>query len=615
MSGRCALCSLAVLVATMACGLASGSASAHPLEWRLEQPSPPTRVTGEAPAAPIGLGRVGDIEFWAPNRGLLITDGNPPTIPAGLWAYNGEGWHELATVCGATDGRIAWAGPDEFWTVSDGRPGQAANPQNGEPAPLQDNTLCHFSNGQVVGSYASLAFRPTSYQPMHAAACLGASDCWFGGDPLSEPQLGAFHLHWNGSSVSPEPGPQGHAVEDMRTFEGHIYESVALRPSDRLSEAESAEHPSILHEISLSGSPFVSLLPRTLASGAIVPAYGEEEFPEALDALHLSPDEEALWGAAGPVAEPPVGSKAAAVTVIRYAHNPETGELGGTELIGPETTPSSAQLFGKDVVDGVGANPGTGSAWLALDSRDDSEHPSPGSDALVARVSSEGTISEELPSKHEAAEGVGPKGAAAKVTCPAVNDCWMVTTQGWLFHLSEGEQLPLDTDPAFAGLVTFRPEDEGVPQVPPDAPPVDDSGLLGEIPFAFGSLPEEKKTTAESKVAVPLLSRIHSRLVHGTTLELSFHLAVRARVRLIAKRHGRVVAATASKTFAAGNRHLMLHLDRQRWPTALELEQHALAPLPTVAVHQEGPLASNTVSTSLRVLPSGSALGGADQLP
>ncbi len=604
---------LAVLALSWGPGVAG---AAHPLEWRLEQPSPPSSSSGESAPVPIGLGHVGDIEFWAPNRGLLITNGDPPTIPAGLWAYNGEGWHELATVCGATDGRIAWAAPDEFWTVSDGRPGQASN-ANGEPAPLQDNTLCHFANGAVIGSYAALAFRSNSYLAMHAAACLGTNDCWFGGEPLPEPQKGAFHLHWNGSSVSAEPGPQAHTVQDMKTFEGHLYESVALRLSDHgfQEETTETEHPSILHEISLSSSPFLPLQPRSPSTGAIVPAYSEGEFPEALDALHLSSDEEALWGAAGPVAEPPSESQAAAVTVIRYAHNSATGELGGTEVIGPATTPSGATLFGTNVVNSVGADPGTGSAWLALDSRGDVTSPTPGVSARVAHVSSAGTVTEELPSAREVGEGVGPKGAAEKLTCPAINDCWMVTTQGWLFHLSEGNPLPRDNDPAFAGLISSRPKDEGIPQTPSDSIPADNSGLLGEASLSSTVLPEVKRTTPESRVAVALLSKLHSRLIHGTTLELSFHLAVKARVKLVAKRRGRVVASTPSRAFAAGNRRLLLRLNPRRWPTALELQQRALAPLPTVAVHNEGPLASNTVGTSFRVLPHPSSLTGTDQLP
>ena len=43
--------------------------------WRLEQPVPPELPTGQKSTIPTGLGRIGDIKFWAPNRGVLITDG------------------------------------------------------------------------------------------------------------------------------------------------------------------------------------------------------------------------------------------------------------------------------------------------------------------------------------------------------------------------------------------------------------------------------------------------------------------------------------------------------------------------------------------------------------
>ena len=121
--------------------------------WRLEQPLP---TEGARPARrklslPIGLGQIGDIEFWEPNRGLLITHGNGKAIPPGVWAYDGVEWREIAEVCGATEGSIAWAGPDEFWTVSDGRPGQvseSSGTQFERQVPLEDNTLCHFAGGQ-----------------------------------------------------------------------------------------------------------------------------------------------------------------------------------------------------------------------------------------------------------------------------------------------------------------------------------------------------------------------------------------------------------------------------------------------------------------------------------
>ena len=44
--------------------------------------------------------------------------------------------------------------------------------------------------------------------------------------------------------------------------------------------------------------------------------------------------------------------------------------------------------------------------------------------------------------------------------------------------------------------------------------------------------------------------------MHGTTLELRFHLAVKARVRLVAKRGKAVVARSPTRTFAGGNRRL-----------------------------------------------------------
>lgn len=176
----------------------------------------------------------------------------------------------------------------------------------------------------------------------------------------------------------------------------------------------------------------------------------------------------------------------------------------------------------------------------------------------------------------------------------------MTTTQGWVYHLTNGgEGLALDTDPAFAGLITFRPPDEGVPPIVPDAPPVDDSGLLGEPPRSAGAF-ETVTTANESKVSVPLVSRIRSRLVHGTTLELRFHLAVKARVRLLAKRRSRIVAKTPLRVLAGGERKLVLKLDRRRWPTKLDLQTHALAKLPTTSTRTPG---TNSVSTGLVALP------------
>ncbi|HEY2181677.1 MAG TPA: hypothetical protein VGH09_08410 [Solirubrobacteraceae bacterium] len=590
--------------------------------WHLEQPLPPELPNGTKSTTPIGLGRIGDIEFSAPNRGLLITAGNPPTIPAGIWAYNGVSWHELAKVCGATDGRIAWSGPDEFWTVSDGRAGQS-NIEN--PPPLADNTLCHFANGEVAASYGSLAFLPTSYQAMHGAACLAPDDCWFGGDPLPQGQAGAFQLHWDGHSVSEKPNPQGHAVEDLRRFGDELYESVRIKSDDVLSEEESASDPSVLHLIEPNGfqPPFVSL-------SLGVPIYASGEFPEALDFLHLSAGESALWGAADPALPSPESPAHGELTVIR------TNAGGATQIVGPTTDPEGENPFTKqpgtegvhspnEAVSAIAAEPpgeeeGEGtpageSAWLGLTSGPNTAQE-PAAPALVSRLSSGGVVSqrEQLPTGAEEAAGVGPKGAADKLTCPAPHDCWLATRQGWLFHLTtpagrSAELANPDTDPAFNGPqpITFRPEDEGVPAVVPDAPPVDNSGLPGEAPARTVPLVEVPTPEPELRTPVPLLSNIRTRLIHGTTLELRFRLAARARVKLLAKRGARVVASTPMKTFAAGNRSLTLRLDKRRWPTKLALQTHALAPVPTVSTRGAS---STTVSTGFATLNRTPLLSG-----
>ncbi len=293
-------------------------AAAEEATWSgLEQPLPP----GASPGStwPVGLGRVGDIEFLAPNRGLLITNGEAPTIPKGVWAYNGSEWHEISEVCGATDGRIAWAGPGEFWTVSDGRAGQAnelAGNGSERVAPLEDNTLCHFVGGHIAGSYAHPAFQADSYQAMNAAACLSPSDCWFAGDPLEEPQIGAFQLHWNGVALEAEPYVgEGHAAEDLAPFEGALYESVQLTSTDRVAR-ETALTP-VLHRINPQGvAP--AMEPEDGVFGEGLPLYAAGEPARALGFLHLSvvegsPGERALWAAAGKSSEATNGQ----VTVAR----------------------------------------------------------------------------------------------------------------------------------------------------------------------------------------------------------------------------------------------------------------------------------------------------------
>lgn len=572
--------------------------------WRIEQPSPPAPPAGvpEAPA-PVGLGKVGDIEFYPgmPNRGVLITAGNEPTIPAGVWEYNGVAWHELSKVCGATDGRIAWAGPEEFWTISDGRAGQAIIEGDKAP-PLEDDTLCRFTNAhhkgeplEVVESFAFPAFQADSYQPMNAAACLGPDDCWFAGNALPSDSIeaGSFHLHWNGQTLTEEPYPgEGHAVEDVQPFEGRLYESVRLGELDRVEDP--TPEPPVIHVINPAGVTPVFEPVREL------PLYEDGEFPAALGFLHLSAGEEILWAAAGPQ-HTPAGSNPAQVTVAR--------DSGGAwaQVLGPRTV---GQPFAGEVPTSIAAEPQTSSAWLSLDTTEDAESPSATSYAKVARISAEGALPSEDEQNLPSEPGAGPKGAATKITCPAIHDCWLVTTQGWLFHLSTESEAHIaqDTDPAFDTLITERPKDLGLPQTPPDTLPVDDSGLLGELTTTPPVV--EKTKPPVYHVTLPLISKVHTRLVHGTTLELRFHLAVKARIQLEGKRGNHVVASTAMRTFKPGNRSLLLQLNRRLWPTKLALKTHALAPLPTITERE--PEGDTITTASLRSpFATGSARTGA----
>jgi hypothetical protein len=651
------------LLLSLACGSLATSAGAEGLkdedgaEWRLEQPAPPEPPSGVEPASvPIGLGQVSDIEFWAPNRGALITAGNGSTVPPGVWVYNGacegqgasascaNGWHELSIKCGAADaaarnailvgrGRIVWTGPDEFWTISDGRPGQAAS-SNGTLPPLEDDTLCRFAlNAQtpptheleIADSYASLAFQSNSYQAMGAAACTEPSDCWFGGEVLPAPQIGAFQLHWDGRTLTPEPYlSESHSIGDMAAFEGQVFESLRLEPEQPFLKKEGGvgELPA-LHAIGSEGtSQAVEKLP-LLAPG---------EFAEALDFLRLSSDEphsseppyaltpeagDALWAAGGPQ-ETPRGSSEAGVTILRYSklqhskeagHYVEEGAPRWTQVVGPcpsvadkcEPEPPKLDPFPHQVVDAIAAEPDTDSAWIALNSQEVTLAQSPTAEASIARLSAEGAISDEL-QLPASGEQHSAKGAAERIVCPAVHDCWMVTSQGWLFHLSTAEERDdpdPNGDPAFSGgyLITQRPADEGVPQETPDTLTEEDAAPEVTAPSQGGPV-KAVPTEQFAAVTVPLLSDLHTRLLHGTTLELSFHLSVKARVRLLAKRHSRVVASTAIRTLKAGNRSLLLQLNVHRWPTKLDLQTHPLAPLKTVSTRESG-AETDTVASSL----------------
>ena len=208
---------LVAMVALPAALIGVPAALAAEPTWRLEQPPPPPGATLKVP-----LGPPGDLQFYSPNRGLLAVEGNA-TIPRGLFTYDGRDWHQLSTVCGGPGdtARIAFAGPREFWTVS-----EPSRPRFGSGM-----ALCHFKDGQVVGSYSTPLESSDPYRQMQAAACNAPNDCWFGGIGAQDPtggRVGAFHLHWNGSILETVYAPQGRGVSDLESHAGTIFESVLV---------------------------------------------------------------------------------------------------------------------------------------------------------------------------------------------------------------------------------------------------------------------------------------------------------------------------------------------------------------------------------------------------
>ncbi len=155
-----------------------------------------------------------------------------------------------------------------------------------------------------------------------------------------------------------------------------------------------------------------------------------------------------------------------------------------------------------------------------------------------------------------------------------------------------------DTDPNFAGVITFRPPDESVLQVPSIEPPPEESTAL-ESRVA----PQTTTPPASTRTTKALVTDVSSHIVHRYTLELSFKLTVKARVQLLASRKSRRVAQTAAKTLKAGRHLLVLRLNPRRWPNKLNLKATPLEPLPTteakgVTGHTVAPpVGSNNVST------------------
>jgi hypothetical protein len=527
--GRRATAFIVAAAAIAAGALTPAAAPADDLIWRLEQPPPPQGAPFKVP-----LGAPGELSFWAPNRGLMTVEGND-TIPRGIFSWDGESWHQLATVCGGSGqtARIAWAGPREFWVVSVPSP-----PRTGSGL-----ALCRFKDGQVVGSFST---RPEAADPffrMQSAACNGADDCWFGGiaaqDPLGE-RIGAFHLHWDGQNLNSVYGPQGRAVSDMEVHEDTTYESVHVgkEPEDRANDiflAEPEPVPRLIHAI--TGTAF--------ANDAFEPAPLGGVPVDGTELLALDSDGANLWAVGGGTASGPSAPQGSAVDRPPLAARLVAGSF-------QEVTPTGGTFGPLTRFTDVAAIPGTNDAFAT--GVPFGERQSSNAKATVARIEPDGTTTTtRLP-----VAGSG-RGSAARIACPAPDDCWLATYGGWLFHYSDGHTLPRDTDPAFQGTIEFRPN-ETAEQFVPDTPPVDDSQLFAPPPLE----PADPQIIEEE----PVLKRVRAQR-KGRRLVVKFKVTRPATVQLVGKRRGKVVAKSHKREFDPGSGKLAMRVDFDRYPTKL----------------------------------------------
>jgi hypothetical protein len=550
---------LTVAVALAAAGLPAASASAE--EWRpFPLPVPPGGQLATPPGRPL------ELSFWTPNRGLMQVAGNASVSP-GLYSFDGRAWHQLATVCGATgtQGGIAWAGPTEFWTISDASPGVASS-----------GALCHFRDGAVVGSHGAPnvpGFRAAG----NAAACLSAADCWFGGNQYESPdgsRIGAFHLHWDGGALTPVYAPQGRAVSDLLAHAGRIHESVFVGPAPGVASApvlsEPEAVPALLHRI--DGGLFGND-PWTPSPLDGVPDDGTEL--RALDS-----DGATAWAVGGGARS---GPAAAGGNVARTPVAARLDGDGWSDLRVHGDGIGLGEVFGD-----VAAVPGTQTAWATLVDDSDGSRGQP----RVAFIAADGALAVQ----QLAGDNDPLRGGAAQVDCPSATDCWLATARGYLYRLG-GEAYPPDEDPAFQGTITERPN-EGAAQFVPDTPPQDDSRLFAP-PVELPPIDSEPPPTCRrpprlmAGVRAPRVTRVPGQARGARDprfrLEIRFRLARRAKVALIAERRTRaaadrrgadrraatrrattrVVARTRLRTLGAGPRSAVVIVRRTTWPTRL----------------------------------------------
>lgn len=555
---------IAAAIASVGPGVARGEAT-----WRLEQPAPPAGARFKAP-----LGTPDDMQFLAPNEGLLSVEGNA-VVPTGLFFWNGRAWHQLSTVCGGSGeaSRIAWAGPDEFWTIT----------EPSEPRVGSGLALCHFKDGVVVGSYSTPLQSQDPFRPMDAAVCDGPNNCWFAGIASEDPtgqRVGAFHLHWDGTNLTTSYQPQGRGISGLAVFDGAFYEStlVGAQAGDTIDPVKLGTPeplgPILIHR--LAGVTFgdANFLPFTYPG---VPA-------EGVELLSAKSDGTDLWFSGGGAASGPAAPHDGSVTSPPLAVHYNEPFF--------QQAPIDNSLFGSEdrFVD-IAPVPGTSSAWVADQGL--SERGSATDRAKVALIGADGSgAPQTLP-----ASGAG-RGSAQLVAATGPEEAWLATSAGWLYHYTNGTALPEDKDPNWASTITQRPN-ESVAQFVSDTPPPDNSQLFAPPPVQV----ETKASGEPLQLVIPALLKDIKVSRRGLTVKISFQLTRLADVQLVARLHGRVIARTRDSRLKAGKRKLELRFERRRWPDALSFKTKELTkpkPVPASGSESEAKTGPTAVSTSVR---------------
>lgn len=554
---------IAAAIASVGPGVARGEAT-----WRLEQPAPPAGARFKVP-----LGTPDDMQFLSPNEGLLSVEGNA-AVPTGLFFWNGVAWHQLSTVCGGSGeaSRIAWAGPEEFWTIT----------EPSEPRVGSGLALCHFKDGVVVGSYSTPLQSPDPFRPMDAGACNGPDDCWFAGIASEDPsgqRVGAFHLHWDGTTLTTSYQPQGRGVSGVAVLDGAFYESTLVG-----AQAGDTTDPVTLGTPEPSGPVLIHRLTGTTFGDANFLPFPYPGVPtEGVELLSAKSDATDLWFSGGGAASGPSAPHDASVPSPPLAVHYNEPFF--------QQAPIDTALFGSEdrFVD-IAPVPGTTSAWVADQAL--SERGSATDRAKVALIGADGSAAPQtLP-----ASGAG-RGSAQLIATTGPAEAWMATSAGWLFHYTDGTPLAEDADPNWASTITQRPN-ESVAQFVSDTPPPDDSQLFAPPPVQV----EAKVGSEPLQLVIPALLKNIKVTRHGLTVTISFQLTRLADVQLLAKLHGRVIARTREERLRAGRRKLELRLQRKRWPDALSFKTKELTrPKPVPATGSEGKAKTGPTAVSTSV--------------